>query len=134
MVFAFFSKKKDPVAQARAEAEARPDDPRAALSLASALKAAGDAQVAATEFLRAAELYQEQGFLPRALAAVQQAVQASPESSAAWSVLADLHAARRHKEDEREALKKLAQAFRAEGRSTEAAEVRNRIAALGPGR
>jgi len=134
MAFSFFSKKKNPLTVAREEAQARPRDPKAALALANLLKADGDADSAVLEYLRAAELFKADGFLPRAVAVAQQAVSASPKSSAAWAALADLHAARKHKEDEREALKKLAQVFRSEGRSSEAAAIHTRIEALGPGR
>ncbi len=134
MAFSFFGKKKDPLSVAREEAEARPRDSKAALNLALLLRTSGDVQGAVAEYLRAAELFKVDGFLPRAVAAAQQAVQASPRNPSAWAALADLHAARKHKEDEREALKKLVEALRAEGRTAEAAALKTRIEALGPGR
>ena len=103
-----FLTKKDPIADLTRVADKNPKDTRSALELAGLLAKKGDTAGAIDRYLRAAKVFQAEGFHQKGAAAAKQALALSPKNIEAHEFLADLY----------EAVKK----------------ARARLDALGPGR
>ncbi len=109
-------------------------DPRSLLDAAHGSRARGDVAQAAAELLRAAALYEQQGFSHKAVALARQATQLQPTHASAWELLVGLFERGDRPQDLREALTSLARLYADQHRGDEARTVRDRLQALRPTR
>ena len=129
-----FFGKADPLAKLTADAERKPKDVKLALELAGMLKAKGAQATAIEHYMRAVNLYVEQGFATKAVAVAKQVISFAPNVIEPHEFLAKHYETNNLKEELRLTLKTLVRLYSEAGRGDDSDRARNQMNGLGPGR
>jgi tetratricopeptide (TPR) repeat protein len=129
-----FFGKTDPIAKLTAAAEKNPKDVKVALELAGLLKAKGSQSAAIEQYMRAVNLFVEQGFAQKAVAVAKQVIGFAPDTIEPHEFLAQHYEKNNLKEELRLELRSVVRIYNETGRVDEAREARRKIESLGPGR